>query len=170
VEPGNNETDDALRAACAGWPAARVLHGEATEIDDVTFLGLGGGVPVTPWDWNFDLTEQQAERMLTGLSPGAVLLVPSLPPGHADGGLGSAAVLHAIQRQRPRLVLCGTCTSAGARKPRGRHPGVQPRPQRHRDRPRRASVPSATCAIAVAAQAGQAYRSLPAISRPEGVF
>jgi uncharacterized protein len=54
-----------------------------------------------------DLSEQQAERMLTGLSPGAVLLVHSPPRGHVDGGLGSAAVLHAIQRQRPRLVLCG---------------------------------------------------------------
>ena len=46
--PGNHGTDDALRAACPGWPAARVLHGEATEIDDVTLFGLGGGVPVTP--------------------------------------------------------------------------------------------------------------------------
>jgi Icc-related predicted phosphoesterase len=105
--PGNNEIDDALRAACAGWPAARVLHGEVTEIDDVTFFGLGGGVPVTPWDSSFDLTEQQAERMLTGLSPGAVLLVHSPPKGHVDGGLGSAAVLRAIQQRRPRLVLCG---------------------------------------------------------------
>jgi Icc-related predicted phosphoesterase len=105
--PGNNETDEALRAACAGWPVARVLHGDVTEIDDVTFFGLGGGVPVTPWEWSFDLTEQQAERMLTGLSPGAVLLVHSPPKGHVDGGLGSAAVLRAIQRRRPRLVLCG---------------------------------------------------------------
>ena len=105
--PGNNETDDALRAACAGWPAATVLHGEATEIDDVTFFGLGGGVPVTPWDWSFDLSEQRAEQMLTGLSPGAVLLAHSPPKGHVDGGLGSAAVLRAIQRRRPRLVLCG---------------------------------------------------------------
>ena len=105
--PGNNETDDALRAACAGWPAARVLHGEVTEIDDVTFFGLGGGVPVTPWEWSFDLTEQHAERMLTGLPPGAVLLVHSPPSGHVDGGLGSAAVLRTIQQRRPRLVLCG---------------------------------------------------------------
>jgi Icc-related predicted phosphoesterase len=105
--PGNNETDDELRAACAGWPAARVLHGEAAEIDGVTFFGLGGGVPVTPWDWSFDLTEREAERMLSALSPGTVLLVHSPPKGHVDRGLGSAAVLRAIQRQRPRLVLCG---------------------------------------------------------------
>jgi uncharacterized protein len=105
--PGNNETDVALRAACAGWPAARVLHGDATEVDGVTFFGLGGGVPVIPWNWSFDLTEQQAERLLTGLSPGAVLLVHSPPKGHVDDGLGSAAVLRAIQQRRPRLVLCG---------------------------------------------------------------
>ena len=104
---GNNETDDALRAACAGWPAARVLHGEATEIDGVTFFGLGGGVPVTPWNWSFDLTERQAERMLSALSPGTVLLVHSPPKGHVDRGLGSAAVLRAILQQRPQLVLYG---------------------------------------------------------------
>lgn len=105
--PGNNETDDALRAACAGWPAARVLHGDAAEVDGVTFFGLGGGVPVTPWDWSFDLTEQEAERMLGGLSPGAVLLVHSPPKGHVDRGLGSAAVLRAIEQRRPQVVLCG---------------------------------------------------------------
>jgi uncharacterized protein len=105
--PGNNETDDALRSACAGWPSATVLHGETSEIGGVRFFGLGGGVPVTPWDWSFDLTEQQAERMLVALSPGAVLLVHSPPKGHVDRGLGSAAVLRAVQQQRPRLVLCG---------------------------------------------------------------
>jgi Icc-related predicted phosphoesterase len=45
--------------------------------------------------------------MLTSLSPGAVLLAHSPPNGHVDGGLGSAAVLRAIQRQHPRLVLGG---------------------------------------------------------------
>jgi hypothetical protein len=48
--PGNNETDDAPRTACVGSPAAGVLHGEATDIDGVTYFGLGGGVPVTPWN------------------------------------------------------------------------------------------------------------------------
>jgi Icc-related predicted phosphoesterase len=105
--PGNNETDDALRAACAGWPAATVLHGEATELDGVTFFGLGGGIPVTPWDWSFDLTEEQAERALSALPSGAVLLVHSPPHGHVDGGLGSVAVLRAIEEKRPQAVLCG---------------------------------------------------------------
>ena len=33
--PGNNETEDALREACAGWGRAVVLHGGGTEIDGV---------------------------------------------------------------------------------------------------------------------------------------
>ena len=48
--PGNNETEGALRAACEGWEAATVLHGEGAEIDGVSFFGLGAGVPTTPWD------------------------------------------------------------------------------------------------------------------------
>ena len=53
--PGNNETEDALRAACDGWEAATVLHGQGTEIDGRQFFGLGAGIPITPWDWSFDL-------------------------------------------------------------------------------------------------------------------
>jgi uncharacterized protein len=107
--PGNNETDAALWAACDGWSAARVLHGEATEIDGVSFFGLGGGVPVTPWDWSFDLTEEEAARRLAGCPSGGVLVVHSPPRGHVDGArrLGSQAILDAIEDKQPRLVVCG---------------------------------------------------------------
>jgi Icc-related predicted phosphoesterase len=114
--PGNNETDDALRAACAGWPAARVLHGEVAEIDDVTFFGLGGGVPVTPWEWSFDLTEQHAERMLTGLPPGAVLLVHSPPSGHMMADSAARRCCARSSSGVPDSCSAGTCTTAGARK------------------------------------------------------
>jgi uncharacterized protein len=112
VVPGNNETDAALRDACSGWPAATVLHGEAAEIDGVAFFGLGAGVPITPWGWSFDLDELEAAEMLEGCPDGAVLVVHSPPRGHADRSgsgehLGSTAVLEAIERSRPRLVLCG---------------------------------------------------------------
>jgi len=111
VIPGNNETDDALRTACAGWRAATVLHGEAAEIGGVEFFGLGAGVPVTPWDWSFDLDEDEAARMLSGLREGAVLVVHSPPRGHVDTSdgrhLGSEAVLRAIEAKRPPLALCG---------------------------------------------------------------
>ena len=43
--PGNNETEEALRAACERWEAATVLHGEATEINGAP---SSGSVPVCP--------------------------------------------------------------------------------------------------------------------------
>jgi Icc-related predicted phosphoesterase len=112
--PGNNETDEALRDACAvfpGWPAATVLHGDGTEIGGVAFFGLGAGVPLTPWEWSFDLSEEEAEAKLAACPAGAVLVVHSPPFGHVDGKagrhLGSAAVLRAIEATGPRLALCG---------------------------------------------------------------
>jgi uncharacterized protein len=107
--PGNNETDAALHEACRGWKAACVLHGEGTQIDGVPFFGLGGGVPVTPWDWSFDLTEEEAAEGLAGCPEGAVLVVHSPPRGHVDGEqhFGSRAILRAIEAKQPRLVVCG---------------------------------------------------------------
>jgi Icc-related predicted phosphoesterase len=110
--PGNNETEEALREACANWSRAVVLHGEGTEIDGVTFFGLGAGVPVTPWDWSFDLAEEAAAELLEACPEGCVLAVHSPPRGHVDVSgagrhLGSEAVLRAIERTRPRLALCG---------------------------------------------------------------
>jgi Icc-related predicted phosphoesterase len=109
--PGNNETDEALREACRGWDSARVLHGQGAKIDGVAFYGLGAGVPVTPWDWSFDLTEDEAAAMLAGCPEGCVLAVHSPPRGHVDLSrgrhLGSESVLRAIESRRPRLALCG---------------------------------------------------------------
>jgi uncharacterized protein len=107
--PGNNETDSALREACRGWSAARVLHGEGTEIDGVAFFGLGGGVPVTPWGWSFDLTEEEAADRLAACPDGGVLVVHSPPKGYVDGKrhLGSEAILRTIEEKQPRLVVCG---------------------------------------------------------------
>jgi Icc-related predicted phosphoesterase len=110
--PGNNETEDALRAACDGWKAATVLHGQSTEIDDTQFFGLGAGIPITPWDWSFDLDEQQAAERLAPCPEGAVLVVHSPPKGHCDTSssgdhLGSEAILEAIEAKRPSLAVCG---------------------------------------------------------------
>ncbi|HNH86787.1 MAG TPA: hypothetical protein PLE93_06780, partial [Solirubrobacterales bacterium] len=96
----------------AGWSAATVLHGEGIELDGKTFYGLGGGIPVTPWDWSFDLEEADAGNMLAGLPAGAVLVVHSPPKGHCDESgngmsLGSTAILKAIEEKQPQLAVCG---------------------------------------------------------------
>jgi Icc-related predicted phosphoesterase len=110
--PGNNETEEALREACAGWEQAVILHGQSTEIDGVAFFGLGAGIPVTPWEWSFDLTEEAAAELLEACPEECVLAVHSPPRGHVDVSgagthLGSEAVLEAIERRRPRLAVCG---------------------------------------------------------------
>lgn len=110
--PGNNETADALREAAVAWPTATVLHGERTELDGQGVFGLGAGVPVTPWDWSFDLDEAGAEELLSGLREGDVLVVHSPPKGHCDQSgdglsLGSTSILSAIESKRPRLAVCG---------------------------------------------------------------
>jgi uncharacterized protein len=110
--PGNNETADALRETTAGWSAAIVLHGEGATIDGTEFFGLGAGIPVTPWDWSFDLDDEAATQMLSTCPEGAVLVLHSPPKDHCDragggGNFGSPALLRAIEDKRPRLAVCG---------------------------------------------------------------
>ena len=111
--PGNNETEDELRDAVSQrWPAATVLHGESTDVDGTPFYGLGAGIPVTPWDWSFDLSDEEAEPLLGECAQGAVMIVHSPPQGHVDLSgagqhLGSAAILEAIEAKQPPLVVCG---------------------------------------------------------------
>jgi Icc-related predicted phosphoesterase len=110
--PGNNETDEALRQAAAGWEAAVVLHGDGTSIEGAEFFGLGAGVPITPWEWSFDLDDQTATQKLAACPEGAILVLHSPPQGHCDTNgagdhFGSAALLDAIEQKRPRLAVCG---------------------------------------------------------------
>ena len=110
--PGNNETAAALREAAAGWSAATVLHGEGATIEGVEFYGLGAGVPITPWDWSFDLDDDSASEMLAACPGGAVLVLHSPPQGHCDSSgagdhFGSKALLAAIEEKQPRLAVCG---------------------------------------------------------------
>jgi uncharacterized protein len=112
VIPGNNETADALREACAAWESATVLHGETAELDGVEFFGLGAGVPTTPWDWSFDLSDDEAAELLRGCPEGAFMALHSPPYGHCDQSgngehLGSTAILEAIELRRPPAAVCG---------------------------------------------------------------
>ncbi|MGI8461433.1 MAG: metallophosphoesterase family protein [Solirubrobacterales bacterium] len=109
--PGNNETDEALRDACDGWAAATVLHGDGAEIEGMTFFGLGAGIPITPWDWSFDLDDDQARTALASCPKDAFLVLHSPPHGHADASqgrhLGSPAIAEAIAEKQPRIAVCG---------------------------------------------------------------
>ena len=110
--PGNNETVDALRDVARGWEAATVLHGEGLTIAGTEFFGLGAGIPVTPWDWSFDLDDDAATEMLAPCPEGAVLVLHSPPKDHCDaagdgGNFGSPALLRAIEEKRPRFAVCG---------------------------------------------------------------
>ena len=110
--PGNNETEEALREAASGWDSATVLHGGGASIDGVEFFGLGAGIPVTPWDWSFDLDDSAAASMMGDCPEGAVLVLHSPPQGHCDANgsgdhFGSPALLEAIEEKQPALAVCG---------------------------------------------------------------
>lgn len=119
---GNGESPEELREACARardqetgahWADVHLLHGDSVQIDSVTFFGIGGATPVTPFgDWSYDIPEEDAAALLAPCPDGAVLVTHSPPNGHVDSdGMGnhhgSWSVLEAIQRTRPRLVVCG---------------------------------------------------------------
>ena len=110
--PGNNETADALGEAASAWPSAPVLHGERADVEGRTFFGLGAGIPITPWDWSFDLSDDQATAALEDCPEGALLVLHSPPQGHCDVSgagehLGSEALADGIERIRPPLAVCG---------------------------------------------------------------
>ena len=111
--PGNNETEDALREAASGWSAATVLHGGGATIDGAEFYGLGAGIPVTPWEWSFDLDDETAAGMLAAMSRRRRSSSSTRRRrGHCDANgsgdhFGSPALLRAIEEKAPRLAVCG---------------------------------------------------------------
>jgi Icc-related predicted phosphoesterase len=133
--PGNNESLDELAEACRVWPDAHVLHGTQATLGGVTFFGIGGGVPVTPFgSWNYDFSEDQAAALLGGCPPGCVLVTHSPPKGACDlssrgQNLGSTAVRDAVLRLRPKLVVCGHIhASAGRQEVLGQTPVINAGP------------------------------------------
>ena len=110
---GNGESAEELTEACTGWPLAHVLHGEVTKVAGIEFFGIGGGIPVTPFgSWSWDFSEDQANALLQHCPDGCILISHSPPFGLVDvtsrgEHKGSSAVRSAIERCRPRLVVCG---------------------------------------------------------------
>ena len=104
-----------LRRTFATTPPPGPRPGEAAEVDGARVFGLGGGIPTTPWDWSFDLTDEQAAERLEGLEQGIDLLILHSPPRDACDSsgapdaprFGSKALRAAIEAKQPKLVVCG---------------------------------------------------------------
>ncbi len=122
VIPGNSESDAELIQACRVWKSAHVLHGRQVTIDGVTFYGIGGGIPITPFgSWSYDFSEKQAYELLAGCPSGGVFVSHSPPKGALDissGGksVGSRAVRETILLKKPQLAVCGHIHGSSGRK------------------------------------------------------
>ena len=113
--PGNAETEDEIaeQLTATGWSEAHVLHGNGITIDGLSFFGIGGGIPVTPFGpWSYDFTEEAARDLLDDCPEGAVLVSHSPPKNAVDRdskgqSLGSTAVRTVIEEKHPVLTVCG---------------------------------------------------------------
>ena len=111
--PGNSESDEELLQACRSWKTARVLHGTRVTLAEITFFGIGGGIPITPFGpWSYDFSEDEAYDLLRDCPSGGVLISHSPPMGmldlSSDGrSLGSQAVRETVLSKKPKLVVCG---------------------------------------------------------------
>jgi len=119
--PGNAESFEELKEACDFWPSSTVLHGTGIELKGISFFGIGGGIPVTPFgSWSYDFTEEEAEALLLDYPENAVLISHSPPEGVLDissGGrhLGSKTIRQVIEKKVPRLVVCGHIHESGGK-------------------------------------------------------
>ena len=111
--PGNSESEVELIKACRSWKSARVLHGTRVIFDEITFFGIGGGIPTTPFgSWSYDFSEAEANDLLRDCPGGCILISHSPPKGvvdlSSDGrSLGSLAIKETIDLKKPDLVVCG---------------------------------------------------------------
>ena len=111
--PGNSESAEELLQVCRSWSSADVLHGSQVTIAKISFFGIGGGIPITPFgSWSYDFSEEEAYDLLNDCPAGGVLVSHSPPAGvldeSSDGrSLGSQAVRETILGNKPNLVVCG---------------------------------------------------------------
>jgi Icc-related predicted phosphoesterase len=111
--PGNSESHEELVTACKVWPSAEVLHGSGTKVNGIKIWGVGGAIPITPFGaWSYDFSEEEGLRLLADCPDGAIIVSHSPPKGAVDESssgqhLGSAAVLNAVEKCQPILVVCG---------------------------------------------------------------
>ena len=112
--PGSTESTAALALAAQHLSNAYVLHGSAVPIGRFRFFGIGGTIGDAPPDAGEHLTEAEAAHLLAACPRHAVVIAHTPPKGHLDvDGLGSHALLAAIRRTDPELVICGGTIDPG---------------------------------------------------------
>ncbi|MBR9999529.1 MAG: metallophosphoesterase family protein [Cyclobacteriaceae bacterium] len=121
IVPGNSESYEELKEASKEWPSAVVLHGTGKVLMGISFFGVGGGIPVTPFGpRSYDFSEEEAENLLIDCPEGGVLIVHSPPKGIVDISssgqhLGSRTIRKIIMERSPSLVVCGHIHESGGR-------------------------------------------------------
>ncbi|MEQ1612992.1 MAG: metallophosphoesterase family protein, partial [Hyphomicrobiaceae bacterium] len=82
---GNHDSLDDLRAACANWLHAHVLHGEGASLGGIEFFGMGFEVStVDRGPWNSQTSEAEATKALSPCPAGAILVTHAPAHGVAD--------------------------------------------------------------------------------------
>lgn len=87
------------------------LHGKRSTLGGHTIGGLGGSSP-TPFRTPFELVDEHAEKVLSGIGPVDILLSHCPPAGTrcdrvSSGHVGSVPVRKYVETMRPVLVLSG---------------------------------------------------------------
>lgn len=110
---GNHENLEELETACCNWKSVHILNGNAIEINGISFFGIGGATPVTPFvSWSVDVSEKQAAKMLSACPKNSVLITHSPPYKCLDAispkrHMGSKSIRTCIERNRPLFAVCG---------------------------------------------------------------
>ena len=121
VMPGNNETDDQVRAFCSAR-GFRPFHDTSVEVAGTHVVGMGYSNP-TPFDTPGEYTEEELGERLERFAPlRPQVLVSHAPPlctelDEAGPGLhfGSRSVRDYIEAQRPAYCFCGHIHEAAGR-------------------------------------------------------
>ena len=110
---GNHESHMELTTECDKYDNFHVLHGESILLNDILFVGIGAGIPCTPFgDWSVDLSEKDALTFLPDIK-GKFILISHSPPYSCldqlpDGRhMGSKSILNYVKKSKPALVVCG---------------------------------------------------------------
>ncbi len=110
---GNHESSVELKNACSRYDNFFVLHGNTVELNGYTFVGLGAGVPITPFgSWSVDLSEEDALGLLPDIKKKFIFISHSPPYSCLDQmfdgrNIGSRTVLNYIRQSKPLFVVCG---------------------------------------------------------------